>query len=172
MLFLSKESESLIKQFFISEINIKPEFIVNKMHLTGYYSRRLMLVDPAKQSVDIKIPINETRVMVMAPDGENPKPNLIPATRKVGIQIRKIAMNDIYKFREKMLKYESKKVLDNRNPSNKSRNAFGSCHFQTHISLLKPRSMIQSNLRPVGKKMRNELKEIHFDKFVIKVNKT
>lgn len=71
-----------------------------------------------------------------------------------------------------MLKYESKKVLGNRNPSNKSRNAFGSRHFQPHISLLKPRSMIRSNLRPVGEKLRNELKEIHFDKFVIKVNKT
>jgi len=70
------------------------------------------------------------------------------------------------------VKFETKKVLGNRSPSNKSRNAFGSRHFQPHISLLKAGSMIQTNLTPIGEKMRSTLKEIEFDKFIIKVKKT
>ena len=75
-------------------------------------------------------------------------------------------------LRKQMLKYETNKVLGNRKPSTNSRNAFGSRHFQPHISIIKAGSMLQNDLTPIGKKMRDKMKDLHFNKFVIRIKES
>lgn len=66
------------------------------MHLTVILEDLCLLIQKNSQLI-LKFQINEARVM--APGRENLNPKLIPANRMVGI--RKIIMNDIYKFRKK-----------------------------------------------------------------------
>jgi len=123
------------------------------------------LTKPCHLSIDTL----DTRFMVLAPGGENPRPNLLPAKKKVGVRIHRSS-----KFREKILEYrhqfflhETPKVLGVRKPSSKTRNAFGARNFQPHIAILKPGSGIQTDLTDVGENFRDVVQAIHFDKFII-----
>lgn len=63
----------------------------------------------AARVVRIVLPANETRFMVMAPGGENPRPDLDPATRKLGVRVhrRSRAMQPILELRERLTKFET-----------------------------------------------------------------
>jgi hypothetical protein len=159
-----------IRDFFIYEYNISPEFLIPNLHLTIYHSRRPMPnVAEVFKSCHLSIDTLDTRFMVLAPGGENPRPDLVPAKKKVGIRVRKASA-----FREKIIEYrkqffihETPNVLGLRKPSSKSKNAFGARHFQPHIAILKSGSGIQTNLTEVGENFRDCVHEIHFDKFLI-----
>ena len=167
---VARKSVIEIQNFFIDEYNISPEFLVSNLHLTIYHSRRPMPdVEEIFKSCHLSIDTLDTRFMVLAPGGENPRPNLVPAKKKIGIRIHKSS-----KFREKILEYrrqfflyETRKVLGTRKPSSKTRNAFGARHFQPHIAILKSGSGIQTDLTEVGDNFRDSIHEIHFDKFII-----
>jgi 2'-5' RNA ligase len=107
--------------------------------------------------------------MVMAPGGENPRPELSPAMRKVGIRVHNKSnfRKTIDELRNELIEFETKEVLGNRIQSSRSRNAFGSKFFQPHITLLKAGSGIQDDLTEVGNLFRDCVNEITFDKFVI-----
>lgn len=126
-------------------------------------------VEEINKTCRLSIDTLDTRFMVLAPGGENPRPNLIPAKKKVGIRIHKSS-----KFRDKILEYrqqfflhETPKVLGLRKPSSKTRNAFGARSFQPHIAILKSGSGIQTDLTEVGDDFRDFVHEIHFDRFII-----
>ena len=107
----------------------------------------------------------DTRFIVMAPGGENPRPELEPAKRKVGIRIQRknIARPAILRLRERLLIHETPEVLGTRRRSTHSFNAFGARHFQPHMALLRPGSGIDRDLTKLGVLFRNEIKSLTFD---------
>jgi hypothetical protein len=142
------------------------------MHLTVYYSRRQMPgVAPFSERVAVRVPASETRFMVMAPGGENPRPDLQPAARKVGIRVRRNthAMAAILSFRSRLLAGETSAVLGTRKPSDHRRNAFGSKHFQPHMTFLLPGNGIDRDLTKIGNAFRNAFNTLTFDRFIVDV---
>ena len=104
-LFLSDEDAERIRNFLVNDIGIKPKFVLKRLHTTLYHARRPMPglktgVDPVK----VVVPASDTRFMVLAPGGENPRPNLDPAIRKVGVRVQwqSQAMPDIQRLRERL----------------------------------------------------------------------
>jgi hypothetical protein len=122
-----------------------------------------------KRTLLFSIDTLETRFMVLAPGGENPRPDLIPGKLKVGIRVKNgsTLRKKIIELRDSLIAHETEYVLGNRKPSTKSRNAFGARNFQPHIALLNAGSGIQTNLTEVGNNFRDSIPEIYFDKFII-----
>ena len=128
-------------------------------------------LQPTVESVRIVVPASETRFMVMAPGGENPRPNLIPAQRKVGIRLqrRSIAMPLILGLRERLLKYETPEVLGSRRASTHRTNAFGARSFQPHMTVLRAGSGVDHDLTALGNPFREHVGDLTFDRFEIDV---
>jgi hypothetical protein len=161
-----------IRAFFVSELGIKRRSIVRKMHITVYHARRPMPgVVSVSEPAHVILPAIETRFMVMAPGGENPRPELDPASRKVGIRVHKqsTALPEILEFRRRLLQLETQRVLGNRSPSTHRRNAFGARHFQPHMVVLRAGSGIHRDLTLLGSRFREGLGELTFDTFSIDV---
>jgi hypothetical protein len=161
-----------IREFLVSEGLVKPSSIIPKMHLTVYHARRPMSgVSPVDEDVHIVVPTAETRFMVLAPGGENPRPELEPRNCKVGIRIQRknVARGEIQAFRERLLAYETPNVLGSRGPSTGERNAFGARHFQPHIALVRPGNRIDRDLTRTGVLFRQALKQIALDRFSIEI---
>ena len=90
LLFLNKKNEEEISHVLTNICKIPKECVQRRMHMTIYHSRRpLPGVSFGSWSENIKANIDETRFMVLAPGGENPKANLIPSERSVGIRLTK-----------------------------------------------------------------------------------
>jgi len=161
-----------VHEFLVSECGVKPRYIIRRMHLTVYHARRTMAgVIPSSEPANLILPVNETRFMVMAPGGENPKPELEPARRTVGIRVnrRSTALPVILDYRTKLLRYETQQVLGKRAPSSSKTNAFGARHFQPHMAMLRAGSDINRDLKLIGRPFRQALGELMFDRFVVDV---
>lgn len=174
MLFLSKRDAHRIRRFFISEIGVKPRFVLRNLHITVYHAGRNMPgIKPVSEPAKVVLPALETRFMVMAPGGENPRPNLEPARRKVGIRVHRQseAMEAILKFRQRLVEHESQSVLGNRKPSTSRKSAFGARRFQPHVTLLRPGSGIDRDLTKIGTRFREVFREFTFNRFAIEVTK-
>ncbi|HWJ30295.1 MAG TPA: hypothetical protein VNS32_27415 [Flavisolibacter sp.] len=171
---VSKKSTQGIHDFFRSEYRIAPEFLIPNLHITVYHSRRPMFgLTETERACHLFVDTYDTRFMVLAPGGENPRPGLIPSKRKVGIRIKRDSpfRQKIYDYRNILLPYETSRVLGTRKPSSKSINAFGARNFQPHIALLKAGSGIPTILTEVGENFRETIPEIYFDKFIIETKK-
>ncbi|MBD2140086.1 hypothetical protein H6F39_01470 [Anabaena sp. FACHB-1250] len=171
-LWLSHEDRDRIRDFFASEIGVKPRFVVKNMHLTVYHSRRMLPdLKPCLENVEVILDPNETRFMVMAPGGENPRDYLDPGRRKVGIRIHRQSATRqvILGFRERLTKLETKRVLGTRSPSSHKHNAFGARHFQPHMTILWAGSGIDCDLTKIGVPFRKMLGKFKFDKFSIEI---
>lgn len=171
-LILSSNDSDHIRNFCINELRIDPKKIIRNLHLTVYHSRRPMPgVIPLEKNIHLVLPINETRFMVMAPGGENPRPDIDPQKHKIGIRIqrRSSAMPAIIEFRNEITKFETSKVLGKRLPSNKRRNAFGSRYFQPHIAILRTGKDLENDLTNIGNLFRERLGNITFDRYIIDV---
>jgi len=171
---VSKRSVEEIHGFFKTEYNIAPHFLIPNLHLTVYHSRRPMpLLQEQVKSCHMVVDTLDTRFMVLSPGGENPRTNLIPGEQKVGIRIKRTAdlREKIDVYRRVFFEHETARVLGSRNPSSRSKNAFGARHFQPHISILQSGSNIVSDLSIVGDNFRDAIAEIHFDKFIIQTRK-
>ena len=109
--------------------------------------------------------------MVMAPGGENPRPELDPSRRSVGLRLtkRNVAIPKIQALRAGFFKYETPRVLGSRPPSTAWRNAFGSRHYQPHVTLLRPRPRVLIELPELGEIFRRYLQWIEFDRFEIEI---
>lgn len=175
LLMLSKNSEKKVHDFFINNFYIDKRFLIHNMHITVYHARRPMW---GLEELDITcnhiVDTMDTRFMVLAPGGENPRPNLVPAERKVGIRIKKKSdlRNQIDSYRELIIQHEDETVLGIRKSSSKSRNAFGSRHFQPHLSILKSGSGIKTDLTLVGEEFREIVHELAFSKYIIERKQT
>jgi hypothetical protein len=141
------------------------------MHLTLYHSRRkLPFYQNREHPVSIELDVSETRFMVLAPGGENPRPELIPSKRSLGIRLtkRNEAIPDILKLRRDAYKYEP--VFKNRNNTTDWRSAFGSRYFQPHIKFLRPGNGLDFDMTSVGDNFRKTFKFLNFSKFRV-INK-
>ena len=171
-LFLSEEDSLRVRDFFVSEFGIKPRYVIRNMHITVYHARRQMPgVAPMSETACVVLAASETRFMVMAPGGENARPELDPGQRKVGIRVHKqsAALPSILKYRDRLLKYETERVLGRRSPSTYRTNAFGARHFQPHMAILRAGSGVDHDLKIVGIPFREALGNLTFDKFAIDI---
>jgi len=171
-LFLCDADSTLIWDVLTSKCSIKRKVLVPKMHLTIYHARRPMLsLQPCAEATNVVIPTAETRFMVLAPGGENPRPELEPRKKKVGIRVQR--KNDgrpeILKFRERLLAHETPEVLGSRRPSTHVSNAFGARNFQPHMALLRPGNGVDRDLTKLGSIFRQEIKSLTFDRFCIEI---
>ena len=172
LLWIDRESEKEISDVLKYKCGVDEEHIQRRMHLTIYHSRRRLIdVKRSKSYEIIKADVKETRFMVLAPGGENPRKNINVNKSPVGIRLtrRNIAMPRLLQLRRSFYKYENERVLRNRrHKTSDKKNAFGSNHFQPHILMIRPGNRINVNLTDIGKIFREELKYIYFNKFEIK----
>lgn len=171
-LFLSDIDRDRLRDFFVQKLGVKSKYIVRRMHITVYHSRRPMFGLVSRiEPVSVTLPACETRFMVMAPGGENPRPYLDPSVRKVGIRIHRksIAMPHILSFREQLLKFETPSILGKRPPSTHRTSAFGARSFQPHMALLRAGSGVPRDLTRLGIPFRQQVGDLHFDRFEIEV---
>jgi hypothetical protein len=171
-LLLCDQDCARIRDFFVSEFGLKRSSVVRRMHITVYHARRPMPgVTSVSETTRVVLPATETRFMVLAPGGENPRPELDPVNQMVGIRIRKqsAVLPVILEFRDRLLQHETERVLGSRAPSNRKRNAFGARHYQPHMAVLRAGSRIDRNLIRVGIPFREALGDLTFDRFAIDV---
>ena len=171
LLWLTRECESQIEAFLRSR-GIPSDAIHRGMHLTVYYARRMLPgLDQRRQrrGVTVLADVAETRFMVLAPGGENPRPELDPARRSVAIRLtrRNRAVPDIQALRTEMRRLETPEVVGTPKPSTAWTNCFGARHFQPHIKLLKPGSLIDRDLRLIGDGFRGQFETLEFGKYEI-----
>ena len=172
LLSLDEDSEKEISDVLEKKCGISKKHIQRQMHLTIYHGqRKLPGINSSTTYEIIKANVNETRFMVMAPGGENFRKNINPARRPVGIRLtkRNIAIPKILELRRSIYKHENQTPIKNwKQKTSDWKNAFGSSHYQAHMTMIRPDSNINKNLMLIGKIFRNELKTIHFRKFHIK----
>lgn len=171
VLFVAGESSKAIESFFVEELGINPKYLHSKLHLTVYHARRrLSGLDSYQEPHRAEVATSDLRFMVMAPGGENRRPELTPSDSHVGVRIRRTssAIANIRELRSRFYKFETDKVLAGRSPSNHVRNAFGARSYQPHLTLIKPGSGLDSDLTKIGDAFRSAVNEIVFDKFVVR----
>lgn len=172
ILWITKGCERQIATFLM-DYGIPRTSIQRSLHLTIYYARRLLpgleIVNvPERISADIK----ETRFMVLAPGGENPRPNLEPSLKSVGIRLtrRNKAIDEIQRLRQSVYRFETTEVTGSRTPTSAWQNCFGARHYQPHIKLLKPGNELDRDLTKIGYAFRKEFKQIEFGRFQTRIN--
>ena len=170
MLRVSKECERLIAAFFVEYVGVRPGRVKSDLHLTVYHGRRpLPGLGERTLPVDVVIDTAETRFMVLAPGGENPRPALDPNSQSVGIRVtrRNRAIVDIQRLREGVYRFESPAIVGRREATTAWTNCFGSRHYQPHIQLLRPWSKIGDDLHEIGRLFRSQIRQIDFDVYQI-----
>lgn len=170
-LFLCDADCARISDFFVSA-GLKKRCVVRRMHLTVYHSRRpLPGVVDVSEPVSVVLAAAGTRFMVLAPGGENPRTELEPGKLRVGIRVQKqnATLSAILQFRDRMLRFETPRVLGSRAPSTRNNNAFGARNYQPYVALLRPGSKIDRDLTSIGSRFREALVDLTFDRFAIEV---
>lgn len=170
MLKVSKECEALIKGFFVEVCSVKPSRIKSDLHLTVYHGRRrLPGLCENTVPVDIEIATDETRFMVLAPGGENPRSEQDPGKLSVGIRVtkRNRAIADIQHLRKSVYRFENTEIIGNRKATTAWSSCFGSRHYQPHIQMLQPWSKVQRDLTELGDLFRSRVECIKLDRFQI-----
>ncbi len=171
-LFLCDVDSAKVWDILTTKCGIKRKSLVPRMHITIYHARRPMSgVITETEAVSVVVPTAETRFMVMAPGGENPRPELEPAKRKVGIRVQRsnAARETIQELRNRLLLHETSAVLGGRRPSTHSSNAFGARHFQPHMALLRAGSGVDRDLTKLGVIFRREIDTLSFDRFAVEI---
>lgn len=171
-LFLCEEDRIRVHDFFVSAVGVKPRRIVRNMHITVYHARRPMPgVMSICEPVQVTVAAAATRFMVMAPGGENPRPELDPGGRKVGIRVHKQspAIPSILALRERLLRHETSRVLGRRSASTHRSNAFGARNYQPHMTVLQAGTGIDRDLTKIGILFRQRLGDLRFDRFEVEV---
>ena len=170
-LWVTRTCEEQIARLLFNECGIRKGTIQRGLHLTVYYARRPLpgLIEES-QLVHINADVDETRFMVLSPGGENPRPELEPHRRSVGIRLtrRNQAIAEIQQLRKSIYQLETDEVIGNRTATTASKSCFGARHYQPHIKLLRPGSGINRDLTEIGRIFRSEIERIEFDKFKIK----
>ena len=169
-LCVSQESEHEIHKFFLDHIGLAQHNLKSGLHVTVYHARRLLLgLSNYEKKVDIQIDPAHLRFMVMAPGGENPRPDVDPSTNAIGVRIKRNAPEvlRIRELRAIFYAYETPDVLGGRQPSSHVRNAFGARNFQPHITLLKKGYGLEPDLTKIGERFRAAISPIQLNRFVV-----
>lgn len=170
LLWVARKCETLISDLLSRECGIPRNAIQRGLHLTIYHGRRPLLgLAPGSQPVRIVADAIETRFMVLAPGGENPRPELDPCRRSVGIRLtkRNRAIDRIQRLRANIYRLETPAVVGRRKPTSAWTNCFGARHYQPHIKVLRPGSEIDRDLTKLGEIFRSDMEWIEFDRFEI-----
>ena len=170
ILWVSGDSEERISRFFFDELGVPLGAVQRRMHLTIYHGRRpLPGLIKGTSLVRVTANTDETRFMVLASGGENPRPDLEPRRRSVGIRLtrRNQAINEIQQLRKSVYRLETKQVIGNRHPTTPWKNCFGARHYQPHIKLLKPGNRMERDLTKIGRSFRDKIEQIEFNRFEI-----
>lgn len=161
-----------LREFFISVMGVPATKVLRHMHLTVYHARRPMPgVVPMSEAAHVVVNAADTRFMVMAPGGENPRDYLDPAQRKIGFRVQRQndAMQDILGYRKRLIHYETEQVLGNRAGSTSKRSAFGARHWQPHVAVLRAGNGVDRDLTSMGSVFRSRGESLVFDRFVVDV---
>ena len=171
LLWVTPECENSIRNLLLHEFGIPAGAIQRGLHLTVYYKRRpLPGLVPGSQSVHFDADVRETRFMVLAPGGENPRPELEPSKRSVGIRLtkRNRAIDEIQRLRASIYRLETPEVVGTRKRTTSWTNCFGARRYQPHITLLRSGSEIERDLTILGTAFRSEIERINFGRFEVK----
>lgn len=167
--------EGVIYNLLLDECGVPRHAIQHGLHLIVYYGRRpLPGLVSADRAVRMRADALETRFMVLAPGGENPRPELEPSRRSVGIRLtrRNLAIRHVQRLRENIFRLETPTVTGARKPTSAWTNCFGARHYQPHIKLLRPGSEIDRDLTKLGEIFRSEMEWIEFDRFEVRCGPT
>ena len=172
LLWIDKENEKEIANILKNKCGVSEKYIQKGMHLTIYHGMcRLPGIKLSTTYEIIKANVNETRFMVMAPGGENSRKHINPTKHPVGIRLtkRNIAIPRILELRRSIYKHENQTPIKNwKQKTSDWKNAFGSSHYQAHMTIIRPGSNVNKKLTVLGNIFRKELKNIYFRKFEIK----
>ena len=169
MLHMANESERQLQAFFIEHERLKPRLVRTGLHLTVYHARRPMGLPAFNIPASIHVAPQALRLMVMAPGGENPRPEHDPAGLNVGVRLQRAdpGCQAILELREQFYPYETPEVLGPRPPSTARSSAFGSHHYQPHVTLLRPKSGIDRDLANLGDRLRAAVPAVCFDRLIV-----
>ena len=170
LLWLTRDSELQITDFLLSR-GVDATSVHRGMHLTVYHARRFLPgLRLERRPVTVTADVAETRFMVMAPGGENPRDDIDPRRQSIGIRLtkRNQAIEKIQTLRREIYRLETPAVLGRRKPTTAWTNAFGARGYQPHIKVTGPRSGVPYNLSPIGDALRATLKTIRFDAFEVR----
>ena len=170
LLWLTRRSEARIADFLLAN-GIRAEAIQKGMHLTVYHARRpLPGVRLGRRPVAISADVAETRFMVMAPGGENPRDDLDPTRQSVGLRLtrRNAAIADILALREEISQHETPEILGSRKRSNARNNAFGARNYQPHVKIVGSRAGMPYDLTAIGNAFRASLRTLQFQSFEVR----
>ena len=171
LLWLTSECEARVGRFLRSE-GVHAPTVQSGMHLTVYHARRwLPGLELARRNTKLIAPTSETRFMVLAPGGENPRPDLEPGGRSVGVRFtkRNACIAEILKLRRACYKHETPQVVGSRKATTDWTNCFGARNYQPHVKLLNPGSEINRDLTLLGKAFRTAIKTLEFGAYEVKV---
>lgn len=171
MAYLDAESERRMRFFFAKRPEVVARRIRKAMHVTVYHARRpLRGLAEFERSIDVLIPLGETRLMVLAPGGENQRDDIDPTKADIGLRIRRgPARTGIEELRAEFYPYEAPHLLGRRAPSTPGTNAFGARHYQPHLTILRAGGVTVTDLRPIGEALRGELDTIRLDRLVVEL---
>lgn len=173
ILYLSAESARELRRVLVGKLGVPDHAVKPNLHLTVYESRRMLEgLEPFSKHVRVEVQAKDLRFMVVAPGGENPRPDLDPATRPLALRVRRdsAAYTDIQKYRSQFLAFESPRVLAGRSPSGPRKSAFGSHHYQPHITVCSRAHGLTGDLRPYGDILRTSLGSVTFNRLVCRVH--
>ena len=169
---VSEQSEAAILETLTEKCGVAPNKLHADLHLTVYHGRRRLpgLIE-GDRPVLVTADTATTRFMVMAPGGENPRPDIDPRRRSIGIRFNKRnrAIEQIQELRASVYRLETAKTVRGRTPTDANRSAFGARHFQPHITLIRRGGNVHRDLSKLGMIFRAELQEIEFDLFRVEV---
>lgn len=170
MLRVSADSERQIREFFSEIYGVKRNRLKSDLHLTVYHARRpIPGLQDRFQPLEITVDTAETRFMVLAPGGENPRDDIDAKAQSVGIRLtkRNTAIPQIQKLRAQIYRLESKAVVGTRKRTSAWTNSFGSRNYQPHIQVLRPWHKISAILEEIGEFFRDSVDRIEFDSFQV-----
>ena len=173
LLWVTRRSESEISSLLNRECGIPSDAIQLGLHLTVYEAwMPIPGIVAERRPVKFAADIAETRFMVLAPGGENPRSELEPTRRSVGIRLtrRNLAIDDILALRRNLYIRETAEVTRGRKATTDWTNAFGARHYQPHIKLLRPGSGVDRDLTKIGEVFRDWIGHIEFGKFETRIS--
>jgi hypothetical protein len=171
LLYMTTDSEQAVQEFFLQHLKLRRRLILRNLHLTVYHARRrLPGLLPYEEKVSVRVEPEHWRFMAIAPGGENPRPDIDVLSRPVGMRVRRAApaYESIQLFRSRFLALETPEVLGRREASGERKSAFGSRHYQPHVTLLRSGSGIDPDLSRTGVLFRACIPDLTFDRFVVK----
>ena len=166
---LASDDAVRVRSFLVGQ-GVKARRIVPNFHITVYYARRpLPLIKEMNERAEVVLPAAETRIMLIAPGGQNPVSSEFPVQHMMGIRVQRksSAAAIIQTYLQRMRILETSQILGGRKSSSLKTSAFGAFHFQPHMALVKPGGFGGDDLYDLGSAFRREIGTLRFNRFEV-----